>query len=218
MYIGNVNEKIEVSTTYKKTFTFFSPYGETHIHKFTDENGNVFVWKTSKMVEYTKNGRCELVPEGSVVKISGTIKEHKEYNSEQQTVLLRCKIDVIKTSTEKKEAEKRKEQFANLQTGDMVLTMPYRNYKKHYADCETVAGSFNANNGFAEISVIIKNGRMVESGVRGKRFSTYVLQNKETEIKMCFYAVCEENAFKQAQKEKGFNPSEWECIRIFNGK
>lgn len=218
MFIGNVKEKIEIQAIYEKTFSFMSCYGEQHVHKFTDTNGNVLVWKTQNIVE-TSGENLDLIPEGSKVMIKATIKEHKEYKGEAQTAIIRCKFDIIEKAATKKEkqAEKKKEQVASLQNGDQILTMPYRAYKEHYADCETVAGSFSADNGKATIDVIVRAGRLVASGVRGQRFSTYVFLNKLTEKKVCFYAVCEENALKQAKKE-GYDTNNLKCVQIFNGK
>jgi hypothetical protein len=70
------------------------------IYKFTDADGNVFVWKTTGSVgeDRTDNiGRDYFYkPEnGESVKVSGTIKEHNEYRGEKQTVLTRCKVTLI---------------------------------------------------------------------------------------------------------------------------
>lgn len=220
MYIGNIGEKLTVKATYLKSFSFTTYYGKTQVHKFADEQGNILVWKTSKCVEWIKDGYYEYIPEGSVVEIKCSVKDHNEYKGEEQTIILRCKfilIEKAKTKQEKQE-EKRDKQIASLQDGDQIITMTYKNYKEHYADCETVAGSFSKDNGRATIDVIVRAGRLVASGVRGQRFSTYVLQNKNTKMRMYFYAVCEENAFKQAKNEKGFNTNEWECVQVFNGR
>lgn len=218
MYIGNIGEKLTIKATYLKRFSFPTYYGEIQIHKFADEQGNILVWKTSNFVEHVKDGYYESIPKGSVVEIKCSVKEHNEYKGEEQTVVVRCKFNLIKevkTEWEKLE-EKRNKQLNSLQDGDQILTMTYKNYKEHYSDCETLAGSFTTEYGKAQIDIIVRAGRMVKSGVRGHRFSTYVLQNKNTKMKMCFYAVCEENAFKQATKEKDFNPDEWECVKSFN--
>lgn len=218
MFVGNIKERVEISAIYEKTFNFMSCYGEQHVHKFTDANGNVLVWKSQNLVE-TSGENWELIPEGSKVMVKATIKEHKEYKGEEQTSIIRCKFDIIEKAATKKEkqAEKGKEQIASLQEGDQILTLPYRTYKEHYADCETVAGSFTAEYGRAQIDVIVRAGRLVASGVRGQRFSTYVFINNATKKKVCFYAVCEENALKQAKKE-GYNTNDLKCIQIFNGK
>lgn len=43
MYIGNVGEKLTIKATYLKRFSFTTYYGETNIHKFADEQGNILV-------------------------------------------------------------------------------------------------------------------------------------------------------------------------------
>lgn len=215
MYIGNVGKKLTLKATYLKSFSFSTYYGETNVHKFADEQGNILVWKTSNCVEWVKDGCYEFIPEGSVVEIKCTVKDHNEYKGEEQTVVVRCKFNLIekaKTKQEKLE-EKKNEQVNNLQEGDQILTMPYKNYKEHYSDCETVAGSFSANYGRAEISVIVRSGRMVPSGVRGKHFYGFEFTTEDGK-RVCYRAVSEENARKQA-KNQGYNPSKLECVKVF---
>ena len=82
-YIGSIGEKIQTELTYINTFSFETHWGAGHIHKFLDQNGNVFIWKSSKYIE---------VDQGETVKIKGTIKDHSEYAGAKQTILTRCKI------------------------------------------------------------------------------------------------------------------------------
>jgi len=82
-YIGSIGEKIQTELTYINTFSFETQWGAGHIHKFLDQNGNVFIWKSSKYIE---------VDQGQKVKIKGTIKDHSEYAGAKQTILTRCKI------------------------------------------------------------------------------------------------------------------------------
>lgn len=56
-------------------------FGLSYIYKFTDESGNVFIWKTSKCIEEYK-----------VKTVVGTVKEHDDYKGVKQTVLTRCKV------------------------------------------------------------------------------------------------------------------------------
>lgn len=49
-----------------------------------------------------------------------------------------------------------------------IEIMPYRQYKQHYADCNTIPGSYDAVS--KTIKVEIPEGRMKASGVRGQRF------------------------------------------------
>ena len=88
-YVGSVGERMTAKCSYIKGASFkvksFSGFGEDtmYIHTFKDADGNVLVWKTSKYLgmEY-----------GEPVDLTGTIKEHKEYKDEKQTVLTRCKV------------------------------------------------------------------------------------------------------------------------------
>jgi len=82
-YIGSIGEKIQTELTYINSFSFETQWGAGHIHKFLDQNGNVFIWKSSKYIE---------VDQGQLVKIKGTIKDHAEYAGAKQTILTRCKI------------------------------------------------------------------------------------------------------------------------------
>lgn len=86
-FVGSVGDRLTVSAMLISVFfykTHFSYYGETHyIYKFADENGNVFVWKTSSFQDLTENDKYTL---------TGTVKEHSEYKGEKQTMLIRCRI------------------------------------------------------------------------------------------------------------------------------
>lgn len=54
-----------------------------YIYTFTDESGNVFIWKTTAII-WEKTG--------SKIKLKGTIKAHGEFRNIKQTELMRCKI------------------------------------------------------------------------------------------------------------------------------
>jgi hypothetical protein len=88
-YIGNVGETITVAVTLVSIHTFtthFTYYGETnYIFKFSDNDGNTIVWKTSSYQQ---------IEEGKRYEIKGKVKEHSEYKGDKQTVLTRCKIIV----------------------------------------------------------------------------------------------------------------------------
>lgn len=89
-----------------------------------------------------------------------------------------------------------------------IMTMKYRNYKLHYADCKTVPGSYNPL--YKTIEVIVPVGREKKSGTRGKRydyFPAYFYDSKENFVYvMCFKAMNEELAEKQIEKYvKEFN-------------
>lgn len=81
----------------------------------------------------------------------------------------------------------------------IIKRMGYGQYKKHYADCKTVSGSYNKAH--KTIEVMIPDGRMKPSGVRGKKiryftFNGIEISTQET-ISITMRATCIENAIKR---------------------
>ena len=229
-YVGTIGQKITADVTvvgiYKWKDYSFSYYGSTkYIYTMKDADGNIFVWKTGSImaIEDAKDkvGRSiwYCIKKKDKIQITGTVKDHSVYKDEDQTVLTRVKIKAVieKTITwEEKVQSRQDEQLATLQGGDFVWTMPYKQYKEHYSDCETIYGSFESKdiriNKPATIAVIIREGRLKASGVRGEHFKGYQMEN-ELGQKCTYRAVCEENALKRVQKD--FPDHTWECVRIF---
>lgn len=82
-HIGELKQRITVDVaSFECKSSWSNMYGMTFLYKFTDTNGNVFVWYASNPVEY----------ENRVETIVGTVKEHSEFNGVKQTVLTRCKV------------------------------------------------------------------------------------------------------------------------------
>jgi hypothetical protein len=98
----------------------------------------------------------------------------------------------------------------------MEKLMHYSQYKKHYSDCATVPGSYDKAS--KNILVIVPDGRMKPSGVRGQTFKSYQigLTDKNGKHGYCTYkAVCEENAMKKHIawcRENGWTPGDVEHI------
>lgn len=86
-YVGKVGDRCEFELQLSGMFSFETQYGTMRIYKFTDNLDNVFIWKTSTVIR-----DLEL---GDKVIVTGTIKEHKEYNNERQTVLTRCRTVLV---------------------------------------------------------------------------------------------------------------------------
>lgn len=83
--------------------------------------------------------------------------------------------------------------------------MKYSQYKQRYADCATVPGTYDKGN--KTIEVIIPEGRMKPSGVRGERFRTFYLMvgaSPEKLFEQGFKAVSRANAIKQAKRSYAF--------------
>lgn len=217
-YIGTIGSKITAEVTlindYSYTDKKFSYYGTTHhIYTMQDAEGNVYVWKTTSCLLFESDndhGRMDCIRKGDTMQISGTVKEHSEFKGVKQTVLTRCKFALVAHKPDEV-VVKREQQMKSLEEGDLVWEMPYKQYKEHYADCETVSGSFDKEE--RTIRVIIRKGRMKNSGVRGKHFSGYEFTDNKGAL-VCYRAVSEENALKQLKKDFP-NSDGWECIHIY---
>lgn len=85
-YIGNIGDKITINVEKmralytKKHYYGYNNVAYTVVYEITDDNGNIFIWSSSNVIE------------DGVKKLSGTVKDHKEYKGIKQTVLTRCKV------------------------------------------------------------------------------------------------------------------------------
>ena len=226
MYIGEIGKRYEMTLTLKKRFSFPITIGwktdEMYIYSFEDSNGNTYIWKTTSTIGMDKevplkNGdsriEYDFVNNGDTAVVKATVKEHSEYKGTEQTVLSRVTVKSISHVPTKYEiAEAKKiEQIKSLEEGDFIWNMPYRQYKEHYADCETLANSYVYED--TTIGVIIRKGRLVNSGVRGKHFSGYQFLI-DGEYTCCYRAVSEENAEKRCRADFP-NANTIECNRIY---
>lgn len=80
-FVGEVGKRIEVKVkSYGAITSYQTQWGWTIVWKITDEEGNVYIWKTGNDI-----------PEDVKV-IKGTVKAHNEYRETKQTELTRCKV------------------------------------------------------------------------------------------------------------------------------
>lgn len=217
--------RLELAVEMKGIYSYTAPaygYGvETrYIYKMVTDCRNVYVWKTTAIMSVGDSP----VNVGDKLVIVGTVKGESEYRGEKQTELTRVKVkertfrgktwEEIQREREEAKERKAQEQRDSVQGMDIIWTMTYKQYKEHYSDCETITGSFRREMGRpATIQVIIREGRLKASGVRGKHYSGYVLENAEDRKRVVYRAVSEENAIKRAEKE--FGGGEWKCVKIY---
>ncbi len=234
--------RIQVEVTMNSIYSFeavkYCGWGtETrYIYNMQAEDGTVYVWKTTAFMGLEvedENGHFTdrrgktyefyKINKGDKIVISASVKGESEYKGQPQTELTRVKVkertfraetwEEIQAKREAEKQQKAKEQRNSLQGEDFIWRMPYKQYKEHYSDCETVAGSFRTHEKRpCTIEVIVRQGRLKNSGVRGEHYSGYRLQNSEGE-QVVYRAVKEENAIRRAEKEFG---GEWECIKIYD--
>ena len=234
--------RIKVTGVLTKDITFERPayagFGRmetVHIYKITGEDGTVYVWKTATGylgmdvevpfgtqgaytvdTEKRKAWVWEGVDEKDKFTFTASVKGESEYKGELQTEIQRVKVVEIIDRPAKRAAEEKaakiKAQLDSIGENDLVWTMPYKQYKAHYSDCETIIDSYKEyvyeyGHGYeyspATIKVIIREGRLKASGVRGKHFANYwiefTLNGGHTRCES-FRAVCVENAIEQAKK------------------
>lgn len=96
-YVGEVGEKVTLDLTYTNSYSYESAYGGGFFHLFTDSSGNVFKWSTTKGMRmgFNISHEDDVLDRGSVVRLTGTVKGHEEYRGVKQTMLTRCKYEVI---------------------------------------------------------------------------------------------------------------------------
>lgn len=81
-HVGNVGDRIEFTAASAEFVTSWeTAYGHTFLYKFTDGDGNVFVWFASGAFD-----------ERAGMKVRGTVKKHDERDGVKQTVLTRCRV------------------------------------------------------------------------------------------------------------------------------
>lgn len=198
-----------------------------YIYTMTAEDGTVYVWKTTgnlgRWID-RENYDYEACNKGDILVIKATVKGETEYKGEKQTEVQRVTVKEILFKAEtyaerqerlaKERAERVKAQRESIKDGDTIWTqMPYKQYKEHYSDCEIIEGSFQRHeSGFCGVDVIIRAGRLKNSGVRGEHFRGYEMTN-ELGNHCTYRAVSEENALKRVRKD--FPEHEWECTKIY---
>lgn len=95
-FIGSIDERLKLTLSYVNSFSFKQTFGwkeqTTYIHIFKDADSNVIIWKTSSPLGIYDGDKWDFVKDGDKVTLNGTVKEHKLYKDEKQTVLTRCKV------------------------------------------------------------------------------------------------------------------------------
>jgi hypothetical protein len=83
---------------------------------FVDNDGNIFKWSTSSNLEYTikdqSYSQWHILDKGAIVQLSGKIKAHDEYRGQKQTVLTRCKYEVLESKDKDEKLAELEEYYA----------------------------------------------------------------------------------------------------------
>ena len=89
-YLGNVKDKIDldvklVSKHLLESFRF----GDSFILNMVDDKKHLIMWKTKAKDEYYD------LQEGQPLHIKGSIKDTTEYRGNKETVVTRCKLEIL---------------------------------------------------------------------------------------------------------------------------
>ena len=79
-YVGSIGERLDLYLTVERTIELDGSYGRSTMHIMRDDCGNLFVWTTA-----SKSWAVDTEHH-----IKGTVKDHRKYKNECQTVLTRC--------------------------------------------------------------------------------------------------------------------------------
>ena len=79
-YVGSIGERLDLHLTVERTIELDGSYGRSTMHIMRDDCGNLLVWTTA-----SKSWSA-----GTEHHIKGTVKDHRKYKNECQTVLTRC--------------------------------------------------------------------------------------------------------------------------------
>jgi hypothetical protein len=79
-HVGEIGKRLTFRLKVVRKANVDTEWGGLTIHVLEDENGNVFVWKTS-----TGSLKYEIAYD-----VKGTVKKHSDYKGKKQTELSRC--------------------------------------------------------------------------------------------------------------------------------
>ena len=87
-HIGNIGDKINIDCESFELLYVSENWVNsyrcvlTHVYKITDKSGNVYIWRASRGIDEIEK----------IIKVTGTVKDHNNYNGIKQTQVTRCKV------------------------------------------------------------------------------------------------------------------------------
>ena len=81
---GEIGDRLELFLTVEKSIPLDGYYGQSILYTMRDSNQNIFIWITSS--------RTIHLEENNIYHLRGTVKEHKIYKNQKQTILSRCAL------------------------------------------------------------------------------------------------------------------------------
>ena len=80
-HVGSIGERLDLNITIERIIELDNDYGHSTMFLMRDNAENLFVWTTSSAKNWSV---------GSQYHIRGTVKDHRKYKGEKQTILNRC--------------------------------------------------------------------------------------------------------------------------------
>jgi len=90
VHIGTIGKREVFELVYTGNTSFESYYGWATIHFFKDANDNSVIWKTGN--GRLLNSEYNEIEKGTMIKVKATVKDHGDYNGENQTILTRLVV------------------------------------------------------------------------------------------------------------------------------
>ncbi len=84
-FVGNVKERITVNVKVKSVRYIAGDFGSTTLYTMVADTGHVFKW-------FASSDKLGDQPTTEFQKVTGTIKDHNEYNGVKSTIITRCKV------------------------------------------------------------------------------------------------------------------------------
>jgi len=81
---GNIGDRITATVTVEKAIPLDGYYGPSTLYTMRDSEKNVYIWITGSTITKFEIGQS--------YNIRGTIKDHKIYKNQKQTILTRCAL------------------------------------------------------------------------------------------------------------------------------
>ena len=134
-----------------ESYNPYDGYEKYYIYTMKGEDGNTYVWKTTKvMMIHNREMDCatredNYINEGDEIDIVGSFKCDSEYKGQPQKVITRVEVQ-CRTFAAPSEEEIIESQMNSVGPKDKVLVVPYWKFKNEFSDCETVLNSYDPYN------------------------------------------------------------------------
>jgi hypothetical protein len=83
---GKIKDRLKINAVCTMARAIEGPFGLSVLTKFRDADGNVYVWF---------NSGASRPQTGERYQVTGTVKKHNEFKDIKETVLTRCRVNML---------------------------------------------------------------------------------------------------------------------------